>query len=97
MVALALGTGVDGDARRVPAAPGLVAAPRLAGSGRIGEGVTADPGAWSGMPALGVQWTLNGADLPGATGWTYFPVPADDRGRLAARSSPRTRPAGRRL
>jgi hypothetical protein len=88
MVALALGTGVDADGRRRPApagAPVPLAPPRLVGSGRIGEGVAADPGAWRGAPALGVQWTLNGADIPGATLWTYFPASADDRGLLAVR------------
>ena len=85
MVALALGTGVTATPGGYRRRRGSSPAPRLAGSGRIGAGVTADPGAWSGMPVLGVQWTLNGTDLPGATGWTYFPVPADDRGRLAAR------------
>jgi hypothetical protein len=86
MVALALGTGVE--ARRRPR-PGQVpvplAPPRLTGSGRIGAPVTADPGTWTGAAALRVQWTLNDSDLPGATGWTYIPVPADDRGQLAAR------------
>jgi hypothetical protein len=84
MVALALGTGVDADGRRPPQAPGLVAAPRLSGTGRIGEAVELDPGVWSGAPALAVEWRRDGAAIPGAAGLGYVPVAADDRTDLTA-------------
>ena len=88
MVALALGTGVDADARRVPmAAPALLAAPALEGSGRIGEAVALDPGAWSGTPApeLAVEWRRDGAAIAGAAGPSYLPEAADDRTALTAK------------
>jgi hypothetical protein len=85
MVALALGTGVDADGRRPLQAPGLVAAPRLSGTGRIGEAVELDPGVWSGAPALAVEWRRDGAAIPGAAGLGYVPVAADDRTDLTAR------------
>jgi hypothetical protein len=86
MVALALGTGVEARRRFRPGrVPVPLAPPRLTGSGRIGAPITVDPGTWAGAATLRVQWTLNDSDLPGATGQTYIPVAADDRGRLAAR------------
>ena len=56
--------------------------------------VRADPGRWSGAPVFAYQWRLDGADLPGATGPSYHPVSADDRGRLALRVTA-TNAAGR--
>lgn len=70
-----------------PAAPVLVTAPSLAGSGVIGAPVTVDPGLWNGtpMPDLALQWLRTGAPIPGATDATYVPVAADDRAALSCR------------
>jgi hypothetical protein len=61
-------------------APRLLTAPSLAGAGRIGTPLVADPGAWDGEPApsLALRWQRDGTDIPGATGASYVPVPADD-------------------
>ena len=69
------------------AAPAVLTLPSLAGSGRIGDPVTLDPGAWSGMPApaLAFQWRRDGADIAGATGPVYTPVAADDLADLTCR------------
>lgn len=62
------------------------AGPVLSGSGRIGEPVTVDPGTWAGTAAsLRCQWLRDGAEIAGATGASYTPVPADDRTALACR------------
>jgi hypothetical protein len=67
--------------------PVLLAAPALAGSGRIGAPVTADPGRWGGTPApgLAIEWRRDGAPIAGATGASYVPGPGDDRTALTAR------------
>jgi hypothetical protein len=61
--------------------------PQLAGTGRIGEPVTLQPGVWSGSPApvLARQWLRDGLAIPGATGASYLPVAADDEASLACR------------
>ena len=66
-------------------APALVAAPALAGTGKIGSEVTVQPGLWSGdpVPDLALQWQCGGADIAGATGTSYVPVPGDDGKDLA--------------
>ena len=71
----------------LPVAPGLIAAPALAGIGRIGDAIVLDPGAWSGEPAptLAFAWLRDGAPIPGATGTVYTPGPEDDRAALVAR------------
>ncbi len=67
------------------AAPLLLRAPALAGSGRIGEEITLDPGAWSDpAAALGARWQRDGVDIPEATGLGYRPGAADDRSALRA-------------
>ena len=50
-------------------APKLLAAPALAGSGRIGTEVAVDPGSWAGVPAptLALQWLRDGVEIAGAT------------------------------
>ena len=62
-------------------------APVIAGQGKIGMAVAVDPGDWSGRPAptLALQWSLDGADLPGATGPWFTPTPDHDRGALSCR------------
>lgn len=68
--------GGDGEA----VAPSLVTPPALSGSGRLGEVLSVDPGAWAGVPApaLSLQWLRDGVAIPGATGLTYTPGDADD-------------------
>ena len=68
-------------------APAAARAPALAGSGRVGEPVTLDPGDWTGTPAptLGIEWLRDGAAIPGATGLEYRPGAADDATGLSAR------------
>ena len=68
-------------------APAAARAPALAGSGRVGEPVTLDPGDWTGTPTptLGIEWLRDGAAIPGATGTEYRPVAADDATGLSAR------------
>ena len=86
MVTLSLGTGVAGRRHgrdRRPPAP--IRAPALVGSGTIGAAVAVDPGDWSGAVALALQWRLDGADLPGATGPSFVPAPRHDRGALSCR------------
>ncbi len=94
MVAVPLGAGVDlrrwgGGTGALPAAvaPALVQMPQLAGTGRIGEPVSLQPGVWSGSPApvLAQQWLRDGLAIPGATGASYLPVAADDEASLACR------------
>lgn len=68
------GTGLDagiGAGRRgpeAPAAPRLIDAPRIAGSGRIGEDLTVDPGVWDGAERLAVAWLKDSAPIPQAAG-----------------------------
>ena len=71
----------------VPIAPVLLAAPVLAGTGKIGSEITLDDGSWSGMPlpVLSRQWLRDGAEIAGATGAAYLPGPEDDRCALACR------------
>ena len=101
---LSLGTGLDGWRRPAGraglaapglplAAPALLAAPRISGTGRIGAALRLDPGRWSGAPApsLSAQWQRGDADIPGAEGPSYVPRPTDDgaalRVRVTARNS----------
>ena len=71
----------------VPVAPVLLAAPVLAGTGKIGSEITLDDGSWSGLPlpVLSRQWLRDGAEIAGATGAAYLPGPEDDRCALACR------------
>ncbi|HET9069180.1 MAG TPA: hypothetical protein VFN28_11095, partial [Amaricoccus sp.] len=65
------------------AAPAVVLAPGLGTAPQVGVPVAVLPGGWRGAPALGLAWLRDGAAIPGATGLTYRPEPADD-GRLLA-------------
>ena len=71
----------------VPIVPVLLAAPVLAGTGKIGSEITLDDGSWSGLPlpVLSRQWLRDGAEIAGATGAAYLPGPEDDRCALACR------------
>ncbi|HEX5202577.1 MAG TPA: hypothetical protein VFW27_21810, partial [Actinoplanes sp.] len=72
---------------RAQAKPSAVTAPSLAGSGKIGAEVVADPGTWTGFPAptFAFQWRRGGQDIGGATAAAYVPVEADDRANLTCR------------
>ena len=93
MVKMSIGTGVDSSAakaKRVRSGPSkdtppvVITAPALSGAGRIGQAMTASLGVWGGSPAPGLsaRWQRNGTDIPGATGASYTPVPADDMADL---------------
>jgi hypothetical protein len=75
------------EARPLSIPPLLLAAPALAGAGKIGSPVSVEPGLWGGLPqpALAFQWLRDGTEIEGATAATYVPGPADDRAALAAR------------
>ena len=75
----------------VDAIPVLVAAPVLAGTAKIGQALTLDPGRWNGHPApeLGIQWLRDGEIIEGATAASYIPGPEDDRSTVSARVSAR--------
>lgn len=70
-------------------APFVLAAPGLSGGGVIGTTLLLVPGLWGGAPApaLGIDWLRDGAVIPGATGISYTPGPADDRAEITARVS----------
>lgn len=71
--------GQDAD---VPA-PELVSAPEITGRAVVGGRLRATTGTWD--PATvdtTVQWLRAGTPIPGATGWTYRPRPADVRSPL---------------
>ena len=67
--------------------PLLVVAPVVAGPAKIGQALTLQGGSWSGFPdpVVSRQWLRDGADIPGATGASYTPVPADDLKPLCCR------------
>ncbi len=67
--------------------PSLVTPPALAGSGRLGEALTVDPGTWEGVPAptLSLQWLRDGAEIDGATEAVYVPGDEDDGRALTCR------------
>ena len=67
--------------------PLLLAAPVLAGAGKIGSALSVDTGRWGGLPepTLSVKWLRDGVEIAGATGPSYMPVDADDRCALACR------------
>lgn len=68
---------------QIPLLPVLVAAPLLAGVGRIGRPVAVVPGLWSGgVEDIALQWQRDGVAIPGATGTCYLPGPEDDRAEL---------------
>ena len=71
----------------VAVAPAVVAAPTLAGSGKVGAAVGVEAGRWSGQPAptTALQWCRDGVAIAGATGASYVPVAADDRTELTCR------------
>jgi hypothetical protein len=71
---------------QVPLLPVLVAAPLLAGAGRIGRPVAVVPGLWGGgVQDIAFQWQRDGVAIPGATGPVYLPGSEDDRTDLTCR------------
>ena len=93
MVKMSIGTGMDSGAAKAmktspkpskDTPPVVITAPTLSGAGKIGAVMTASLGVWGGSPAAGLsaRWQRDGADIPGAEGARYTPVPADDRADL---------------
>lgn len=60
-----------------PSTPRASAAPSVSGTASVGEGLTCDPGTWTGAPTFTFQWLRNGANIAGASASTYTLVAAD--------------------
>ncbi|MCW2798062.1 Ig-like domain repeat protein [Nocardioides sp.] len=85
-------TGIKGDTQGVATSAAVlakigdaitvIAAPSIAGTGKVGALLSAGPGTWTGQPApvFGYQWMRGGAVIAGATDSTYV-VKAADAGR----------------
>ena len=75
------------------APPTLVTAPAVTGTPQLGQTLTAVPGVWAGAPpiTLSYQWERCDpapcVDVPGATGTTYAPDPADVGSTLRVRET----------
>jgi hypothetical protein len=67
--------------------PEATTAPGLSGAGRVGAPLVADPGDWTGEPAITLQWLREGAPIAGATGIEFVPGDADDGMRIACRAT----------
>ncbi len=80
---------VDFTLRHTPqvALPAATVAPRLSGTGRVGEPLVADPGAWTGATAIALQWLKDGAAIEGATGVEFIPGDSEDGARIACRAT----------
>lgn len=76
---LAAGPTVEFGYSSVPSPPVIDGAPVINGSAVVGEAVTFSPAPTTGnpAPALAYQWTLNGANIAGATGLTCTPAAGD--------------------
>jgi hypothetical protein len=62
----------------VVAVPQNVAAPRVGGTARLGNGLDCTPGTWSNAPtSFAYQWNRNGTALAGATGSVHTVQQAD--------------------
>lgn len=72
-----------------PSAPAFTAAPAIIGEPAVGGAVTFQSGTATGSPApvLTQQWTLDGADIPGATGASYTPLVSDGGKTLRVRQT----------
>ena len=80
---------VDFTLRHTPqvALPAATVAPRLSGTGRVGEPLVADQGSWTGATAIALQWLKDGAAIEGATGVEFTPGDAEDGARIACRAT----------
>jgi len=58
-------------------------APTVAGAVRVGQRLTASAGSWSPRVTPAYRWSVAGKPVPGATGRTFTPRPAD-RGKKVA-------------
>ena len=67
--------------------PTLIVEPTIAGSGRVGAELVADPGGWTGAPApdLALQWLRAGAPIKGATEARFTPGETEDGAAIACR------------
>jgi hypothetical protein len=57
--------------------------PTISGTPRVGETLTAAPGAWDDGTTLSYQWLRDGSPIAGATGPSHVLVAADWRSRLS--------------
>ena len=66
----------------------LTRAPSVYGAGRVGERALCDEGAWKAsldIGSYGLQWTLDGSDVQGATDGAYTPAAGDEGHQLGCR------------
>jgi hypothetical protein len=63
--------------------------PVIAGSGKIGEVLTATPGMWTGTPTPTItgEWMEFGHPIPGATGTTFTPTIRENNGTVSYRET----------
>lgn len=61
----------------IPFAPANSAAPSIPASGRPGDAITCNPGAWTGSPTFTFVWTSDGTPVSGQTAQTYTLAAAD--------------------
>jgi VCBS repeat-containing protein len=66
--------------------PYAVVPPSTSGGPQVGVTTTVSTGSWGNSPtSVTVQWSVGGADVPGATGTTYTPTASDVRQTLRVR------------
>lgn len=71
-------------------APGVVTNPAIIGTPQVGVASSFTPGTYSGSPTptqSGIQWTLDGSNISGATSSTYTPVTGDATHTLAVKET----------
>ncbi|WP_449283286.1 S-layer homology domain-containing protein [Leucobacter sp.] len=60
--------------------------PTIAGTAKVGQALSADPGTWQPASAtLAYQWLRDGSAISGATSSTYTPVAADQGKRISVK------------
>lgn len=63
----------------------LTPTPTVTGTAQVGQTLTAVPGTWDAGVVKGYQWTVDGADVSGATATTYVPVAGDVGKKITVR------------
>lgn len=70
----------------LPPVPTVVRPPGIVGTAQVGQTVRLVPGAWSSPPAFTrIEWLVAGTPVPGATGPSFTPRPADLAQQLQVR------------